>query len=59
VIPQIPCQPLFSRPDAERRFPHAAQAAAEVLCLPCFPEITDDEVDAVVARVRQSVAQLG
>ena len=55
----IPCQPLFSHPDAERRFPHAAQAAAEVLCLPCFPEITDEEVAAVMACVRQSLAQLG
>jgi len=55
----LPCQPLFSRPGAERDFPHAAQAAAEVLCLPCFPEITDQEVETVVAAVGQAVARIG
>lgn len=52
----IPCQPLFARPDAEREFPHSAQAAREVLGLPCFPEITDPEIDTVVTAVRQAVA---
>ncbi len=55
----LPCQPLFSRPGDERDFPSAAQAAAEVLCLPCFPEITDQEVETVVAAVRQAVARIG
>jgi len=52
----LPGQPLFSRPDAEREFPHAARAAAEVLGLPCFPEITDEEIDTVVCAVREAVA---
>lgn len=52
----IPCQPLFARPDAEREFPHAARAAREVLGLPCFPEITDSEIDTVVTALRQTVA---
>jgi dTDP-4-amino-4,6-dideoxygalactose transaminase len=54
----LPGQPLFSRRDAERDFPHAAQAAAEVLGLPCFPEIEDGEVDAVVECVRQAVGRI-
>ena len=52
----LPCQPLFSRPGAERDFPHAARAATEMLGLPCFPEITDQEIDTVVSAVRQAVA---
>ena len=52
----LPCQPLFSRPGVERDFPHAAQAATEMLGLPCFPEITDQEIDTVVRAVRQAVA---
>jgi len=55
----VPSQPLFSRPEADRHFPNAAQAAAEVLCLPCFPEITDQEIDTVVTGVRQALARLG
>jgi len=55
----LPCQPLFSRPGAERDFPHAAQAATEMLGLPCFPEITDQEIDTVVRAVRQAVAAVG
>jgi dTDP-4-amino-4,6-dideoxygalactose transaminase len=55
----LPSQPLFSRADAERDFPHAAGAAAEVLGLPCFPELTDREVDTVVDSVRQALARIG
>lgn len=50
----LPCQPLFSGPDAAREFPVAARAAAEMLGLPCFPEITDEEIDTVVRAVRQA-----
>jgi dTDP-4-amino-4,6-dideoxygalactose transaminase len=31
--------------------PVTSQACAEVLTLPCFPELSDNEVDAIVARV--------
>ncbi len=54
----VPSQPLFSRADAERDFPLAARAAAEVLGLPCFPEITDREIEAVVDGVRQALARI-
>jgi dTDP-4-amino-4,6-dideoxygalactose transaminase len=55
----LPCQPMFGRPDAERDFPHAAQAAREMLGLPCFPEMTDEEIDTVMTAVRQAVAAVG
>jgi dTDP-4-amino-4,6-dideoxygalactose transaminase len=60
----LPAQPLFARHSADsalaaRRFPHAARAAAEVLSLPCFPELTDGEIERVGAAVREAVARLG
>ncbi len=39
-------------------FPHAEKAAAEVLCLPMFPELTDNEVNKVIGAVRESVQEL-
>ncbi|HSB40639.1 MAG TPA: DegT/DnrJ/EryC1/StrS family aminotransferase [Methylomirabilota bacterium] len=54
----IPAQPLFSRPNADREFPVATRAAAEVLGLPCFPELSDPEVDQVVDAVKRALAQV-
>jgi dTDP-4-amino-4,6-dideoxygalactose transaminase len=54
----IPAQPVFSHPNADREFPAATQAAAEVLCLPCFPELTDAEVGLVVDAVKHAVAEV-
>jgi dTDP-4-amino-4,6-dideoxygalactose transaminase len=54
----IPAQPLFSQPNADRDFPAATQAAAEVLCLPCFPELTDAELDQVADAVKRAVAEV-
>jgi len=54
----IPAQPLFSQPNADRDFPVSTQAAAEVLCLPCFPELLDPEVDQVVDAIKRALAQV-
>ncbi len=54
----IPAQPAFARADASGACPCAEQAAAEVLCLPCYPELTDDEVGRVAAAVKQAVARV-
>lgn len=54
----IPAQPVFSRPNADREFPVATQAAAEVLGLPCFPELTDAEAQQVVEAVKRAVAEV-
>ena len=54
----VPEQPLFAA-DGERRWPQAAQAAREVLSLPCFPELTDAEVEGVIDAVRRVCEELG
>jgi len=54
----IPAQPMFSVPDVDRVFPNAARAAAEVLSLPCFPELSDDEVRTVASAVRAAIQRL-
>lgn len=54
----IPGQLLFSHPSADRDFPVATQAAAEVLCLPCYPELLDPEVDRVVDAIKRALAQV-
>ena len=53
----VPEQPLFGL-DAEHQWPHAWRAAREVLSLPCYPEMTDAEVDGVVAAVHTAVGRV-
>lgn len=38
--------------------PHTEQAAAEILSLPLYPELTDDDVQYVAAALRETVAGL-
>ncbi|HEX6202189.1 MAG TPA: DegT/DnrJ/EryC1/StrS family aminotransferase [Thermoanaerobaculia bacterium] len=46
-------QPAYAdHPQAGERLAVAEAAAAELLCLPCYPELGDDEVDEVCAAVR-------
>ena len=53
----VPDQPMFGG-GAERRWPEAWRASREVLSLPCFAELSDDEVERVVAGVRRACARL-
>ena len=54
----IPAQPMFAIPDSDRAFPHATRAAAEVLSLPCFPELTEDEIRTVAGAVRAALERI-
>lgn len=54
----IPAQPMFAVPDVDRVFPNAARAAAEVLSLPCYPELRDEEVRTVADAVRDAIQRL-
>lgn len=54
----IPAQPMFAMPDTDRAFPHATRAAAEVLSLPCFPELHEEEIETVAAAVRAALLRL-
>jgi dTDP-4-amino-4,6-dideoxygalactose transaminase len=49
---------MFAVPDVDRAFPHAARAAAEVLSLPCYPELLDDEVRTVADAVRAALQRI-
>jgi len=48
----VPDQPMFG--GDERRWPEASRAAREVLSLPCFAELSDDEIERVAAAVRHA-----
>ncbi|MFQ5827554.1 MAG: DegT/DnrJ/EryC1/StrS family aminotransferase [Candidatus Methylomirabilia bacterium] len=56
----LSAQRLFQRvsPGGERAFPGAWQASREVLSLPCFPELTEREVETVGRAVREVVTRL-
>jgi dTDP-4-amino-4,6-dideoxygalactose transaminase len=53
----VPGQPLFGL-DGEKRWPHSWRAAREVLSLPCYPEMTDEEVEGVAAAVRTALERV-
>jgi dTDP-4-amino-4,6-dideoxygalactose transaminase len=53
----VPDQPLFGG-GAEQRWPAAWRASREVLSLPCFAELTADEVERVTAGVRGACERL-
>jgi dTDP-4-amino-4,6-dideoxygalactose transaminase len=48
----IPAQPMFGRDPGA--WPEAARASREVLSLPCFAEMTEDEVEEVARAVRRA-----
>ncbi len=51
----MPGQPLFERGGRITDWPAAWQASREVLSLPCFPELTDVEIETVSRAVRQAL----
>jgi dTDP-4-amino-4,6-dideoxygalactose transaminase len=56
----IPAQPLFRNVtgSCEKDFPRAWQVSREVLSLPCFPELTESEIDTVGQAVRQALERI-
>jgi dTDP-4-amino-4,6-dideoxygalactose transaminase len=56
----LPAQPVFADGvgAGERQWPEAWRAAREVLSLPCYAELREDEVDAVARAVRQACQHL-
>jgi dTDP-4-amino-4,6-dideoxygalactose transaminase len=53
----VPDQPMFAttvRDDGEGRWPESGRAAREVVSLPCYPELRDDEIDAVIHAVHEA-----
>lgn len=52
----VPAQPLYGLDD--RAWPEAARAAREVISLPCFAELTDEEVEEVARAVRLACERL-
>lgn len=52
----VPAQPMFDKPD--RQWPEAQRAAREVLSLPCFAELRDEEADAVADAVRRACERI-
>jgi dTDP-4-amino-4,6-dideoxygalactose transaminase len=53
----VPEQPLFGE-ESRTRWPEAWRAAREVVSLPCFPELTDEEVRGVIDAVRRACKAL-
>jgi len=53
----VPDQPMFGG-GAERRWPEAWRASRDVLSLPCFAELSDDEVEQVAAGVVRACGRL-
>jgi dTDP-4-amino-4,6-dideoxygalactose transaminase len=52
----VPEQPVYGLDGG--RWSEASRAAREVLSLPCFPELTDDEVETVIQAVRGACARV-
>lgn len=55
----VPAQPMFGvAARAEREWPEASRAAREVLSLPCFAELRDDEAETVAAALRRACERI-
>lgn len=55
----VPAQPMFGLAGrAADQWPEASRAAREVLSLPCFAELRDDELDAAADAVRRACERI-
>jgi dTDP-4-amino-4,6-dideoxygalactose transaminase len=52
-------QPAVRADGGEKRWPEAYRAAREVLSLPCYPEMSDAEVEGVIDAMRRACEDLG
>jgi dTDP-4-amino-4,6-dideoxygalactose transaminase len=53
-------QPMYSDLGYQRGdLPHAERAAAEVLSLPMFPELTEEQMEYVAAGIRRALVEHG
>ena len=58
----VPDQPMFRTTlatDAAATWPESARAAREVVSLPCYPELRDDEIDTVIRAVHEACRRVG
>jgi dTDP-4-amino-4,6-dideoxygalactose transaminase len=58
----VPDQPMFqarAAGAAAEHWPESARAAREVVSLPCYPELRDDEVETVIAAAREACRRIG
>jgi dTDP-4-amino-4,6-dideoxygalactose transaminase len=50
----VPEQPMFEGAGAAGAWPESRRAAREVISLPCYPELRDDEIDLVAEAVHEA-----
>jgi dTDP-4-amino-4,6-dideoxygalactose transaminase len=58
----VPDQPMFGAAPAPRPaagWPESARAAREVVSLPCYPELRDDEIEAVIKATHEACRRAG
>ena len=52
----LPAQPAYARWAGGGAWPESARACRECLSLPMYPELGDDAIDRICARVRRALA---
>jgi len=52
----LPCLDAY-RPFADSTFPHSAQASREVVNLPCYPDLTEPQIDRVIESIQSWTGQ--
>jgi dTDP-4-amino-4,6-dideoxygalactose transaminase len=54
-VPPLHVQDVYAHLRPPGGFPACEAAAEDLLCLPCYPELADGEVDGIVAALRRAV----